>query len=78
VVASAPAPDPAPRPDVATTTRRYVVLTQGRPSGSLVAETGPGGTVTIAYEYNDRGRGPKLDVRLDLDEQGIPSSLVST
>jgi len=63
------AADPAPA------VRRYTVLTQGRPSGSLVAETRGGGATAIAYAYDDRGRGPKLDAQLVLDDQGLPRSL---
>jgi len=55
---------------------RYAVLTQGRLSGSLVAEAGEDG-ITITYEYTDRGRGPKLTSRLALDGQGLPVSLVT-
>jgi hypothetical protein len=66
-----------PAREIGGQSRRYVVLTQGRPSGSLVADAGEEGAITIAYEYNDRGRGPKLQVRLLLDERGIPRSLTT-
>src|SRR4029450_8879559 len=68
---------PVASPAGPSTTLRYAVLTQGRPSGSLVAETGSDGAITIAYEYNDRGRGPKLRACVALDGQGLPVSLAS-
>lgn len=50
---------------------RSVILTQGNPSGyQEVRRTADG--LSVHYEYNDRGRGPKLDSRYRLAADGTP------
>src|SRR5579864_5008582 len=36
---------------------------------------GDGGAWTIGYEFNDRGRGPKVTVQVALDRRGLPVRL---
>jgi imidazolonepropionase-like amidohydrolase len=55
-------------------TARYVVLFSGRPAGSYV-EWSSGDTLHSLYEYNDRGRGPRLAATIRLDAAGVPGDL---
>jgi Amidohydrolase family len=54
---------------------RYTVLTMGRPSGTQASLVKPDGVCEFAFEYNDRGRGPKITSRIKLDADGLPISL---
>lgn len=40
--------------------------------------TRSGDTVTVDYEYNDRGRGPKTHTVIRLGANGVPLSLETT
>ncbi|MGH9440972.1 MAG: amidohydrolase family protein [Thermoanaerobaculia bacterium] len=53
----------------------YSVLMMEQPAGTETATSLPGGQWTIEFEFNDRGRGPKLTSRLRLDESGIPTGV---
>src|SRR5262249_55070463 len=44
-------------------TLEYTVLMAQRTAGSEVDKFLPDGSIESAYEYNDRGRGPKVTVR---------------
>lgn len=57
---------------LAADTTRYTILLSGNKAGSQIVETAPSGELHITYEFNDRGRGPKLDTRMTLDSGGIP------
>ena len=57
-------------------TERSQVLILGKQAGFQTADYGADGTVTVHYEYNDRGRGPKLDSRYAL--QGSQVSTLGT
>ncbi len=46
----------------AADTTRYIVLTVGKPSGKQLVWSDAPGKLTYAFEYNDRGRGPKIKV----------------
>lgn len=59
------------------TTRRYTVLMSTNPAGTQVVTT-RGKEVTVDYEYNDRGRGPKTHSVIVLDERGVPLSVTTT
>ena len=59
------------------TTRRYTVLMSTNRAGTQVVTT-RGNEITVDYEYNDRGRGPKTHTVIRLDERGLPVSLVTT
>ena len=55
-------------------TRRYTVLMSTNKAGSQVVTTRGDGT-TVDFEFNDRGRGPKLHTVMRVDERGIPVSV---
>ena len=57
---------------------RYTVLMMGKPAGAQTSVTKPDGLREFAFEYNDRGRGPKLTSRIMLDPDGLPASLETT
>ena len=54
---------------------RYAVLIMEKPAGTQTTEVAADGTRTMSYEYNDRGRGPKLTARVRLDTDQVPVSL---
>ena len=54
---------------------RYTILLGGNRSGEqTVARTSAGG-YAVHYEYNDRGRGPKIDERISVDARGWPGNV---
>jgi len=59
-------------PQPLTVKRTLVSLT--RPSGSSVATTAPDGTITIAFEMKQNGRGPKADATIHLAPDGTIAS----
>jgi imidazolonepropionase-like amidohydrolase len=77
VLFAACATRPAVQQQTAERTRRYTVLMSTNTAGSQVVTT-RGNEVTIDYEYNDRGRGPKTHTVVRLDERGVPLSLLTT
>jgi imidazolonepropionase-like amidohydrolase len=58
-------------------THRYTVLMSTNPAGSQVVTT-RGSETTVDYEFNDRGRGPKLHTVMRVDSRGVPVSLETT
>lgn len=58
----------------AQTTRHYEWLTQGEPSGHLELTIHESGERSAHFEFNDRGRGPKLDERYRVNAQGLLES----
>jgi len=54
---------------------RYAVLIMEKPAGTQTTAVTADGTRTMSYEYNDRGRGPKLTARVQLDADQVPVSL---
>ncbi|HEX8254266.1 MAG TPA: amidohydrolase family protein [Thermoanaerobaculia bacterium] len=58
-------------------TLRYAVLMSTNKAGSQVV-TRRGDEITVDYEYNDRGRGPKTHTVMRLDARGVPVSLALT
>lgn len=58
-------------------TRRYTVLMSTTPAGSQIV-TARGDEVTIDFQYNDRGRGPKTHTVLRVDDRGVPVSIHTT
>lgn len=64
-------------PAAAGETLRYTVLMSTNKAGSQVVTT-RGDEITVDYEYNDRGRGPKTHTVVRLDERGVPLSLHTT
>jgi imidazolonepropionase-like amidohydrolase len=57
---------------------RHTVLMAAKPSGVQTTRTNADGTHEYTFEYNDRGRGPKLTTRIRLDAAGIPVALTTT
>ncbi len=57
-----------PGPD----TTRCTVLIASRPAGSQVSWADADGALRYAFEFNDRGRGPKISERVVLDADGVP------
>jgi len=55
--------------------QRYTVELAGNRAGLATARAGEDGAWTIGYEFNDRGRGPKVAVQVALDRRGLPVRL---
>jgi cytosine/adenosine deaminase-related metal-dependent hydrolase len=51
---------------------RWVVLIQGNPAGFMEIGTPAPGEMQCHFEFNDRGRGPNLDTRVVLGDDGLP------
>lgn len=62
-------------PVLAQQDARYTFLMMGKAAGSQVSKTTPEGLREYDFEFNDRGRGPKLKTRIRLDADGIPVEL---
>ena len=57
---------------------RYTVLMMGKPAGAQTTVVKPDGLREFTFEYNDRGRGPKLTSRFKIDADGLPVSVETT
>jgi imidazolonepropionase-like amidohydrolase len=55
-----------------TQTLRYSVVSNGRAAGSEVDSYGTGGRVDCTFEFNDRGRGPKVTAHYVVGAEGLP------
>ena len=62
-------------PVFAQTETRYTVLLVGKNAGTQTSTVKPDGAREFAFEFSDRGRGPKLTTSIRLDADGIPVSL---
>src|SRR5258708_5456647 len=62
---------------ISPATIRYQVLTVDRISGSQVTEVS-GTEHRFFFEFNDRGRGPRLSTRMVLDSDGTPVLVETT
>lgn len=51
---------------------RYVFLSNGRVAGSEVDVYSPDGHIDCTYEFNDRGRGPKIAAHYQVGSDGLP------
>lgn len=56
----------------ASTKQTYTVLLVGNRAGMQTTEVEANGGRSFHYEFNDRGRGPKVDVRMRLNDAGVP------
>src|SRR5436309_14381122 len=59
-------------------TTRYIILQAGNPAGSELAVRNPDGSLYFLEEYNDRGRGPRLETRITLTPAGTFQTLAVT
>ena len=57
---------------------RHTFLLMGKPAGAQVVTVRPDGTREYDFEFNDRGRGPKLKSRIRLGERGLPVLIETT
>ena len=53
-------------------TLRYTILASGRVAGSEIDTYHADGRIECSFEFNDRGRGPKLTARYRLNGSGVP------
>ena len=53
-------------------TLEYVTLSAGHRSGSQVDRYGANGTLDSEFEFNDRGRGPKIKSHYEFGADGLP------
>ena len=65
----------APVSAVARQETRYTVILVGNRAGFQTSTVRADGAREFAYEYNDRGRGPKYKTTIRLDAAGLPASL---
>ncbi len=59
-------------------TLRYTILQAGNRAGVELAVTAPDGSLYFFEEYNDRGRGPRLETRVTLTPGGLLQTLSIT
>ncbi len=57
---------------------KRVVISEGRPSGTLTTATAADGTITIAYDVVENGRGPHTDATLVLGPDATPTAWTAT
>ena len=55
-----------------SSTMEFTVLSGGNPAGIQKYKSISKSEFQIAFEYNDRGRGPKLASHILLNEKGVP------
>jgi Amidohydrolase family len=55
-----------------TQTLRYTILMNGRTAGGEVDTFNPNGKIDSAFEFNDRGRGPKIAAHYLIAQDGLP------
>src|SRR5881628_3040819 len=59
-------------------TLRYIIVQAGNPAGTELAVRQPDGSLYFFEEYNDRGRGPRLETRVTLSPAGTFQTLSIT
>ena len=67
----------SPTVDSAPTTR-YTVLMMGQPAGVQTSTVTSARERQIFFEYNDRGRGPRMSSRIALGADSIPTLIETT
>ena len=65
-------------PSAAKDSIRYTVIIAGNKSGFATSTPNPDGSLQSYFEYNDRGRGPKVTEHVVLDPSGIPTQIDNT
>jgi cytosine/adenosine deaminase-related metal-dependent hydrolase len=63
---------PAPSSGEEPNTLRYEVALAGNKAGTATSAVEAGGERFFTYEFNDRGRGPRLETRVRLGAGGLP------
>ena len=58
---------------IAQETLRYAIVSNGKTQGSEVDVFGWDGRIDSAFEFNDRGRGPKITAHYVVGAGGMPS-----
>jgi imidazolonepropionase-like amidohydrolase len=69
------APPVASCPEEAVSSRTFSFSLGGNPAGHHVECRMPDGSALYLFAFNDRGRGPSVRSRIELDEAGVPVSL---
>ncbi len=59
----------------ASNVTRYTLMLAGNKAGYETATRNPDGSLELYYEFNDRGRGPKITEHLVLDKNGLPTEI---
>ena len=63
-----------PAPDTA----RYTITLLGNKAGTVTDIRQADGSVVTHYEFNDRGRGPKIDQVMTFGRGGVPATMTVT
>ncbi len=61
-----------------TDTTRYAVTIQASPAGRQTVIRESATAIRVAFEFNDRGRGPKTETVIQVDRRGIPRTITVT
>jgi imidazolonepropionase-like amidohydrolase len=54
---------------------KYTIILAGSKAGFETSSQASDGSLQLYYEFNDRGRGPKVNERIVLDKNGIPNEV---
>ena len=54
---------------------RHTIILGGNKAGLQTTNIAADGTREVSYEFTDRGRGPKINARIKLNEAGLPVSV---
>ncbi len=57
---------------------RYSILLMGNKAGFETSRRNADGTLELYYEFNDRGRGPKITEKISLNKDGLPTAIQSS
>lgn len=60
------------------TVSRYTLLLMGNKAGFETSALNPDGILQLYFEFNDRGRGPKVTEHITLNKEGLPVELTNT
>src|SRR3977135_217353 len=53
-------------------TLRYTIISNGKTQGSEVETYSSDGRIDTTFEFNDRGRGPKISAHYVINANGVP------
>jgi imidazolonepropionase-like amidohydrolase len=65
--------EPVGAEEEAADEKRWTVFLAGNRAGTQTQRAGEKGEVVYTYEYSDRGRGPRLETRVTLNKNRIPT-----